>query len=348
MSLWLCGMLLIGCALSEETGVPQLAPPVQNGDERGEEEPQDETPFRAPLTGLPVEEPLYNRVVGVLIENHNQARPQSGLHQADWVFEVLAEGWITRFAAVYQSAAPDFIGPVRSVRPYFIDILEGLGAVIVHAGGSPEALDILKRTKYDHLDEIYGSGTYFWRESFRRPPHNLYTDMAKLRQAIRDKGYAEMSGPLPELQFLREGEELPGGQPADRVDILYHNTYDVSYRWDGSSYQRLVKGEPHVDLRSKTPLQAANLIIMEAPHRIVDGEGRRQITLTGSGRALLLQRGQVYPVSWTRTDGQFFVFLYNQMPIKLVPGQTWVNIIPDKPGLDTAVKLETGMNENGE
>ena len=69
------------------------------------------------------------RPLTVMIENHEDARPQSGLQTADVVYEAVAEGAITRFMAVFYcgqvagSQANKYdVGPVRSARTYFLDL----------------------------------------------------------------------------------------------------------------------------------------------------------------------------------------------------------------------------------
>ncbi len=328
--------LLAGCGV-QPTETESLPAPTLPEEDSGPQTPA----ITAPLTGLPTDIPIDDRVVAVMIENHNQARPQSGLDKADWVFEALAEGWITRFVAFYQSQEPERLGPVRSVRPYFIDIAEGMDAVLVHAGGSPEALSRLDQTRYEHLDEIYNAGRYFWREKFRRMPHNLYTDMAHLRQAIADKGWDTKTTTLPEFQF-RQDDKMPDGEPASRVHIAYHRTYDLAYTYDPDrrQYLRETKGIAHTDLETNEQLAVTNLIVIEAPHRITDNAGRREVDLTGQGKGLLFQRGVVTPIQWQRERGAFFVFTGPAgEPIQLIPGNTWVNIIPDKPGMQEAVNI---------
>jgi hypothetical protein len=338
------GMIAFLIALTAGCGYVQPEPKTPPPAPLPEDKSPQEQPITAPLTGLPADAPVDERVVAVMIENHNQARPQSGLDKADWVFEVLAEGWITRFVAIYQSQKPERLGPVRSVRPYFIDIAEGMNAVLVHAGGSTEALARLKQTNYEHLDEIYNAGRYFWREKFRRMPHNLYTDMARLREAIADKGWETKAGALPQFHFLQD-EEVRDGQPATRVEITYHRTYDLAYAYDSGrrQYMRETKGKPHRDMETEEQLAVTNLIVMEAPHRIVDKEGRREVILTGQGEGMLFQRGMATPIQWHRKQGEFFVFTDAAgEPIRLLPGNTWVNIIPDKPGMQASVNIVDG------
>lgn len=118
---------------------PEPTPaPVQ--EEQNVEEPSTSL-YTAPLTGLPVDEAITRRPLAVMINNAPAARPQSGLSSADIILEVLAEGGITRFIAIFQSeGAAETVGPVRSIRPYLIELGESYDGVLVHAGGSPGGL----------------------------------------------------------------------------------------------------------------------------------------------------------------------------------------------------------------
>ena len=75
------------------------------------------------LTGEQVgdEAATKQAVTGVMIENSSDSRPQSGLKKAGVVYETVAEGGITRFIALYQHDKPELIGPVRSLRIYYLD-----------------------------------------------------------------------------------------------------------------------------------------------------------------------------------------------------------------------------------
>lgn len=94
-----------------------------------------------------------------MINNAPAARPQSGISEADILYEVLAEGGITRLIGIFQSHAGVVkIGPIRSIRPYLLDIGESYGGITVHAGGSPDAYAILQRQKKADMDEIGRAG----------------------------------------------------------------------------------------------------------------------------------------------------------------------------------------------
>ncbi|MFD1991913.1 DUF3048 domain-containing protein [Paenibacillus nicotianae] len=194
---------LIACGSEEvATPAPQQQPEPAKVTEPITPEKPAEVVYTAPLTGLPVDQPSISRPIAVMINNAPAARPQSGLAQADMVYEVLAEGGITRLIAVYQSYHGDVtIGPVRSIRPYLIGIGESMNALLVHAGGSPEAYSILQQGNKEHLDEITNASVPFWRDSSRKAPHNLYTNEEKLRKGALQKKYKQ-EVTMPTYPFL--------------------------------------------------------------------------------------------------------------------------------------------------
>src|SRR5262249_44865010 len=122
------------------------------------------------------------------IENSDDARPQSGLQEAGVVYEAIAEAGITRFMALFQETGPQYIGPVRSLRPYYIDFAAPFQASIVHVGGSPDALAQVTSGGFRNLDQFANGGS-FWRISTRYAPHNVYTAFARLDALNQSKGY---------------------------------------------------------------------------------------------------------------------------------------------------------------
>jgi hypothetical protein len=301
----------------------------------------------APFTGLPVERELTERPIMVLVENSPQARPQTGLDEADLVYELLAEGDITRFAAVFHSRSPEVIGPVRSLRPYFAELGEGLDAYIVHAGWSPAAKEMLIKRKLHHFDEVYGDGEYYWRDKKRKMPNNLYTSIQLIRQGVQDKKYRlDWNKPKPILMEPQAGgaavagrEPESGGPQTERSDvneqlaakatIAYMRSYSVSYEYEPERgvYLRSMNGKPHNDAATGKTLSAANVVICFAPHRVVDSVGRREIDLSGPGEAILLRDGKRMNATWERKDGLIRIYR-NGKEIGLKPGQTWVQIVP--------------------
>ena len=128
-----------------------------------EPKPVDKPKFYSPLTGREVanEGETKRSVTGIMLENSEWARPQSGLNAAGVVFEAIAEGGITRFAALYQDTKPELIGPVRSIRPYYVDWMAAFDPTIVHIGGSANALKEVRGGGYKDADQFFNPG-YFW------------------------------------------------------------------------------------------------------------------------------------------------------------------------------------------
>lgn len=278
----------------------------------------------------------------VMVNNHPLARPQSGLDKADIVYEILAEGEVTRFVAIYQSQKPKVIGPVRSIRPYYIQIGAGFDAVMVHAGGSEEALETLAHSDYSYINEIK-NGKYFWRESFRKPPHNLYTDLDHIWQAMEDKGMRTMAE-VPTFPFLAPGTRIEQGETANRIDVTFHPLYKIAYAYDEKTgrYLRFTQGKPHYDLTTNRQLAAVNVLVIASRHRVLDSEGRRQVDVSGPGDGYLFQQGKARKIKWKKSGGVIRVYadasFSEELP--LLPGNTWVSIIPTVPGLTAAVNYQ--------
>ncbi|NGQ97000.1 DUF3048 domain-containing protein [Brevibacillus sp. SYP-B805] len=337
----LCAILT---ACSQEAEPPKPAQPKipVNQPVQSQPAPEPVYAYTAPFTGMGTNERLDGRPIMVMINNHPSARPQSGLDKADIVYEVLAEGEITRFLAIFHSQQPEVIGPVRSIRPYFIKIGAGFDAVLVHAGGSPEALETLARGDYGNINEI-ANGAYFWRVQFRKMPHNLYTDLTRITQAIRDKKM-RVTTTHPHLPFLPADAVISQGETARTIDVTYHRLYQVSYRYDDQTkrYLRFTEGNPHMDLTTNKQLSVTNLLVIAARHRVLDKEGRRDVDVVGPGDGYLFQQGKARKIKWKRSDGVIRAYadagLTQELP--LLPGNTWINIIPDTPGLASAVKFQ--------
>jgi hypothetical protein len=332
-------LLLAGCNKVEE---------VQNQSEKPvkEEEPVVEEvskTFQAPLTGVDLSEEPSGRAFGVMINNDPKARPQSALNQADIVYEVLAEGNVTRFLAIFQSEHPENIGPVRSARDYYIDLASGYDALYIAHGYSPEAQEMLTSGVIDNLNGMQYDGTLFQRASFRQPPHNSYISYESILKGAKQVGY-DMTETPDALPFYEE-EELVNisGETAEQVTVAYlkSNLFKVDYKYDASSkkYARYSNDEQTIDLDSEEPVLLDNVLIVAMEHELLDDSGRREIDLTSGGKGYLLQQGKLIDVEWKNIDGRILPFL-NGEEVKFVPGKTWINIVPTNPGLEQTVTIQ--------
>ncbi|ANS73188.1 hypothetical protein AWM70_00140 [Paenibacillus yonginensis] len=300
--------------------------------------------YTSPLTGLPAEEAVNLRPVAVMINNAPAARPQSGLQDADVVYEVLAEGGITRLVAIFQSADSGSakLGPVRSIRPYLIELGESYHGVLAHAGGSPDAYSILQSQHKEELDEIGRAGAYFWRDSARKAPHNLYTSLEKLREGVDKFGFAAEDNDVPSYTFRQADEPLTEGEAAAGVQVTFlQDSYKVSYRYDAGTqlYTRYIGDKAHVDKETGEPLTMSNVIVMGADHKVLDDVGRLSVDLAGGGKALLLQRGRVLTGQWVHKKDDVIRFVKDGAEVPLYPGKTYFNIVPNSPDFDSHIQI---------
>jgi hypothetical protein len=263
-----------------------------------------------------------------MVENSPSARPQTGLTEADIVFEILAEGEITRFVAIFQSKIPAVIGPVRSIRPYFVELGKGLDAIIVHAGWSQDAMNKMVKLKVDHLDQVYGDDRYYWRDNSRKKPHNVYTNIEKIREAAVNKKFHE-AWKNPQLKFVSVTDPKLEGQAVNKITIPYIAGYEVGYTYDKEThlFSRFMMGELHKDKESDKVIEANNVIICEASHQILDKAGRRAVDIHGPDKGYLLQEGILKEVTWVEKDG--FIRVSDATgELGLLPGKTWIQVVP--------------------
>ncbi|WP_082235205.1 DUF3048 domain-containing protein [Halobacillus massiliensis] len=295
----------------------------------------DGSSYVYPLTGESSEEPVDDRVIAVMVNNHVKARPQSGLSKADVVYEALAEGPITRFLALYQSRLPETIGPVRSARPYYMEIAKGFDGIYTYHGAaafinqqvSNSGIDYADGAKYDN-DRML-----FKRTEDRQAPHNSYLLTNGIDMLIQSKGY-QMKKDIDPLPFSEGAEEE--GETANKVTITYAQEEIVHYEYEQKSekYLRFSNGEPSVDQETEDQISLDNVFIIHAPHEIIDEEGRRNIDLSTGGKGYLLQKGRQFDVEWKNIKGRLLPYKNGHL-VSFVKGQTWVNIIPEDPGTVT-------------
>lgn len=280
------------------------------------------------LTGVQTTEELNNRpVTAVMVENSPDARPQSGLVDAGVVQEAIAEGGITRFMALYLEATPDYIGPVRSARPYYLDFVLPYQAGYAHVGGSPDALAQIKALGVRDLDQFANSGAYE-RVSKRYAPHNVYTSIAKLDAVQQKKGYGKA-----DFTVIPRKKDAPAQTPTAKViDINISSfLYNVHYDYDAASnsYKRKMGGQPHVDEKTQKQIAPKVVVTVTMPYSI-HADGKHSVYgTTGTGTAYIFQDGTVTKATWTkpnRTDQISFKDEQGQI-IKLNAGQTWVTLV---------------------
>lgn len=316
----------------------------QSGNIQKDAEQISSMAYTYPLTGLTSKKESVDRAIGVMINNHPAARPQSGLSQADIVYEVLAEGDITRFLAIFQSEKPKLVGPVRSSRSYYIDLAKGYDALYIAHGYSPEAKKLLTNGSIDNLNGMQYDGTLFKRASYRVAPHNSYINYSNIVKGAKQKNY-HLDQPPSNLLFMKKDDlNKIAGTQSNSVSVKFSSDveYNSQFKYDHDSqkYLRYSNGEQTVEFDTEEPVAVDNVFIIEAKHSIVDKKGRREVDLTSGGKGYLLQKGKWRELEWKNISGRILPF-ENDKQAGLVPGKTWIDIIPSNLGLNAAVSFET-------
>jgi|YNPNPStandDraft_1061719.scaffolds.fasta_scaffold06944_3 hypothetical protein len=289
-----------------------------------------------PLTGNRVADAgkLQRRPLLVRYGNDAAARPHAGISQAEFVFEDLMDAWwITRLTAIFLEQEPRQAGPIRSARPVNIELLQATKGVLVYSGASIGVTQLLVQGHFDLVDEN-NAGKAFFRSSQKPSPHNLYANLATVREQIRARG---LERPV-DLRGLSFAPEAPAGQPATRLAIPYPATSSVVWTFDGQAgvYRRWVQGAAYTDALTGAQVGCENVIVLYAQHWesniVEDSRGATAIgiALQGGERVHILRDGRVIEGYWWRGGAdQFFQFIApNGQHIPLKPGRTWVEIVP--------------------
>ncbi len=292
-------------------------------------------PTPSPLTGLGVADPdsLNRRTMAVKVDNHWDSRPQVGIGEAEAVFELLVESGITRFIALFHSVDSTYVGPVRSVRPTDPHLLRHLNTTVLASGGQDWIINTFPRNGVGVIGEI-GVGGY--REETRRAPHNYFVNTAEFRPTADQRLYPNTPPPpLFEIGDLPLSG-IPGG--VSRVTMEWAPTNTVTWKWNGSTYERHLEDGPHTwtHVEGAEEVITADVLVVIFSRLFYTTPPQGGVTLptmetTGEGRALVFAEGQVVDGRWERADtAQPFSFMLSDgSPITVPAGRPWISLFPD-------------------
>lgn len=305
--------------------------------------------------------PLY-----VMIENHPEARPQSGLSRADVVYEAIAEGGVTRFGALYYCAAQiqDLtLAPIRSARTYFIDWASGYNfPMYVHVGGAnipgpTDALGQIVQYGWNLQNDInqFSVGYPTFVRDYNRLPgknlateHTMVTTSEKLWEVALDRDWTNMSpdrtvgGRVVPGTDWKDGfdswlfeTEVPAAGSVTQVSYDFwsgYGDYSVAWSYDAATdkYVRSMGGQSHLDLNNDEQIAASNVVVLFATERGPINEQKHMLYgTTGTGRALIFKHGEATEASWrkpTRTDELQLVTAGGQN-VEMARGLTWISVL---------------------
>ncbi|HSW90354.1 MAG TPA: DUF3048 domain-containing protein [Patescibacteria group bacterium] len=304
------------------------------------------------------------RPLAVMIENHPDARPQSGLTSADVVYEGMAEGGITRFEAIFlcgAQAKDTIVAPVRSARQQFVEIASEYNyPLYAHVGGSNgtdtdprvRALEHLSDygwTGYNDLNQFSIGYPVFVRNYNRIPGKDLATEHTMEASTNRLWNYAASNRKLTNLDktgadwlkgFVKWdfADDAAAGERAASQKVDYgfwqgQTDFDVTWQYDASTnlYKRSLAGQPHIDINNQQQIAAKNVVVLftveQGPldiHKHIYDK-----IAGGAGKALIFQNGKEIVGTWSKKDRvSRTIFLDNKgKPVKFVRGQIWVSVL---------------------
>lgn len=341
LAVWML-LSLAGCGKQEEPE-PPVKEPEPAVEPQPEPEPAPDVPSGVnPLTGEPMEPEYENsRPVAVMLNNLKAAQPQLGVSRADIIYEVPAEGGITRMLGVYQTLdGVGNLGSIRSARPYYMELALGLDALYVHAGGSPEAYQNIPAWRMDNMDGVQGGSDarIFWRDEDRRRTagyeHSLLTSGEKIQEYLDEDHFrTEHSEGYAYTQAFTEDGTPAGGVTASHVTLRFSPYKTGTFDYDAGSGKYLVGqyGADYVDGNTGEQVGVVNLLVLETGITVIPGdtEGRLRVTLTGSGRGTFFCGGKAVPIQWSKADrnSQLVYSLEDGTPLVMGQGNSYVCII---------------------
>jgi hypothetical protein len=304
---WMVGLAVVGLVAVVAALVflwPEPAADVEDVPERVRPAAEE---LRWPLTGLPVEVLPQRPALLVKVSNSPEARPQTGLAEADVVFEELTEGGTTRFIAVLHSQLPEVIGPVRSARPVDAQMMSGFSHPgFAYSGARPEVRELLARVPAATITEgapgFFRDGGRYASHPFA--PHDLFLRVEDALEAVRELG----AQPLIDIGWEfdpkpSDGDTdvaVPGEGTTIRISMSPSSTTTWEYDETAGLYRRQQNGVPS-EVTGTQRIGAANVVVLDVRH-YVGASGYPETDVLGSGPGLVLRDGRRHEVTWSKSD----------------------------------------------
>jgi Protein of unknown function (DUF3048). len=290
--------------------------------------------YYAPYTGEEVSEEAASKPAFLaIIENYVAARPQSGFTSADIVFEAMTEGGITRCLALFQKDDCSKIGPIRSMRTYFIDIACEYGLPFAHCGGSHDALDRIKNEPLMSMNQFV-NGSSYWRDpTIKVQEHSLYSSTENLISLAQSKGYAKK--PSSSLKFDKSYWDNAAGGAANSIYIKFHASYNTSYEFKDGLYYKSMNKIPTLNKEDQKPVALKNIVIQNVKYRSRPNETYLDADLIGSGDGYIISNGRAVKITWSRASLTSQTIFKDEKGniVPLNPGKTWWHLLDQNASL---------------
>lgn len=282
----------------------------------------------SPLTGQVYEEELPARPLIVSIDNVGDAVPQSNLSKADLVYEFPVEGQQTRLQAVFYGEFPEAFGPIRSTRPYFVDLTREYKGIFLAHGWSPDAREYLMSDVVPYINAM-NSDCSFYRVSDKTAPHNSYIKWDEVKAKIDQQGWWDSKQKIRSFSFL-SGSGSNEGDEAVSVGVSYTSSKcEFSYDEKSGKYTRTINGgQQYIDKETGKSIEVSNILVQKVESRVLDAKGRLEIDMCAGGDAILFTGGVAVKGTWSRKglDSRTIFKDEQGSEFKLTPGHTWVEV----------------------
>ena len=291
---------------------------------------KDQTP-KSSITGLDCPGADV-RPMAVMLASDPEARPISGISQADMVIEMPVDPTgITRFMAVFQCEKPKEIGSVRSARDDFIPLAAGLETIYAHWGGEHGALEKLNSHIIDNIDAMKYEGTVFYRKAGIRPPHNGFTDLNLLTKKAQDLKY-DFKNSFPGYPHQEKEPKKNLSNLTDRININYPGPHAVSWIYESGTnlFSRYRNDSAEIDKDNGQTVKAGVVIVMNTTSKFLK-EQYISVNVQGEGVAQIYQNGGIINGKWikdaSQPDSKLYFYDDSGKEIQFAPGKIWVEIV---------------------
>lgn len=292
------------------------------------------------LTGLPIDEEYVNkRPIGVMINNLEGAQPLLGVSDADLIYECPVEGGITRLLAIFKNPKGiQKIGSVRSARPYFINIAQGLDAIYMHIGGSVQATEMLNSPDIDS----FSLGSYedmMWRDPTRKAnlgyEHSALTSGDRLIKGIEEAGVRETLKTDNKFKqsFSSTNSQIEAGNIAQNVEVVFSSYKSTVFKYNNEkeTYMIYQFNKPQMDDNKNVQNSKQNVIIIKADVTTINPENDlKAVQIIGNGEGQYISKGKTINIKWSKASAKDPIkyTTNNGSELIMIPGQSYICVVP--------------------
>jgi hypothetical protein len=295
---------------------------------------------RSPINGMPVDDEalLDRRVIAVKVDNHPNARPQSGIQEADALFEIRVEGGITRFMAIFHDGDAEYLGPIRSGRPTDAKLIRALEATLFISGAQGWVQQGIRNVGITFFVQPDG----MFRIGSRRAPHNLYGSTVELRAFADTVDVPDTPPPAGLWEF---GELPDDAIEVETIDVAFSSGFDVQWQWNGEQWERWFNDAPSqwsTEEGEESTISADTLVLIvgryftDGPSAGQGGSAVPSTDTVGEGRVVVAHGGTLVEGTWARESAEdpFTFTTLDGEPLPVPPGFMFGSIVPDSSGGD--------------